>query len=224
MTSGYRRLHILVEGQSEEIVVTNVLEPYLRGRGWTVSQSIVATKRSASGSLHRGGVSSWAKIERELRLLLRNTDLDVLTTLFDFYAFPVDAPGMASLPAAGPYQRVEHVERAIAERVDDRRLLPHLILHELETWVFAAAEQLGCLLPDPGLVARLTTDVAEAGGPELVNDHPSTAPSKRLAAYCAAYSKTSDGPLAIADLGIEPLRAQCPHLDNWLSALDGFGR
>ncbi|WP_328446571.1 DUF4276 family protein [Amycolatopsis sp. NBC_00438] len=220
MTSGYRRLHILVEGQSEEIVVTNVLEPYLRGRGWTVSQSIVVTKRSASGSLHRGGVSSWAKIEREIRLLLRNSDLDVLTTLFDFYAFPEDAPGMDSLPAADPYQRVEHVENAIAECVGDRRFVPHLILHELETWVFAAAEQLGWLLPDPGLVARLEADVIDAGGPELVNDHPSTAPSKRLAAYCATFSKTNDGPLAIADLGIEPLRARCPHLDRWLSALD----
>jgi hypothetical protein len=222
MTSGYRRLHILVEGQSEEIVVTNVLEPYLRGRGWTVSQSIVVTKRSASGS-HRGGVSSWAKIEREIRLLLRNTDLHVLTTLFDFYAFPDDAPGVASRSGDDPYQRVEHVEKAMAEQVGDRRFVPNLILHELETWVFAAAEQLGWLLPAPGLVEQLTADVADAGGPELVNDHPSTAPSKRLALYCPAFSKTNDGPLAIADLGIESLRAKCPHLDRWLSTLDAIG-
>lgn len=220
MTSGYRRLHILVEGQSEEIVVGNVLEPYLRGRGWTVSCSIVVTKRSAGGSFHRGGISNWGKVEREIRLLLRNTDLHVLTTMFDFYAFPDDAPGMSSMPAADPYKRVEHVEAALCERVEDRRFVPHLILHELETWVFAAADQLGLLLPEPGLAEKLKTDARDAGGPELVNDHPSTAPSKRLASYCAAYSKVNDGPLAIADLGIEPLRAQCPHLDEWLTKLD----
>ncbi|MFJ1762790.1 DUF4276 family protein [Amycolatopsis sp. NPDC088138] len=220
MTRDYRRLHILVEGQTEEIVVNNVLEPYLRGRGWTVSQSIVVTKRSASGSTHRGGVSHWAKVEREIRLLLRNTDLQVLTTLFDFYAFPDDAPGMASRPAADPYKRVEHVEKAIFAQIGDPRLVPHLILHELETWVFAAAEQLGWLFPDPGLAERLKADVLNAGGPELVNDHPSTAPSKRLASYCGTYSKTNDGPLAIADLGIDSLRAQCPHLDKWLTTLD----
>lgn len=224
MTNGYRRLHILVEGQSEEIVVNNVLEPYLRGRGWTVSHSIVVTKRSAAGSPHRGGVSSWGKVEREIRLLLRNTGLDALTTLFDFYAFPDDSPGMASRPASDPYLRVEHVEKAISERIGDRRFVPHLILHELETWVFAAAEQLGWLLPDPGLVEQLEADVLDSGGPELVNDGPSTAPSKRLETYCAAYSKTNDGPLAIADLGIEPLRAQCPHLDRWLTILDDIDR
>lgn len=224
MKKGYRRLHILVEGQSEEIVVRNVLEPYLRGRGWVVAWSIVVTKRSASGSNHRGGVSSWAKIEREVRLLLQDTDLDALTTMFDFYAFPEDAPGTPLLPEAGPYQRVEHLEKAIAGQIGDRRFVPHLILHELETWVFAAAEQLGWLLPDPGLTERLKTDVLDAGGPEQVNDHPSTAPSKRLASYCQAYSKVNDGPLAIADLGIEPLRAQCPHLDEWLTTLDAIER
>jgi len=111
----------------------------------------------------------------------------------------------------------------MAEQVDDGRFVPNLILHELESWVFAAAEQLGGLIPVPGLVERLTADAVDAGGPELVNDHPSTAPSKRLASYCPAFSKTNDGPLAIADLGIESLRAQCPHLDSWLSTLDAIG-
>jgi len=224
MTTAYRRLHLLVEGQTEEIVVNNVLEPYLRDRGWTVSMSIVATKRPASGPHHRGGVSSWAKLEQEIRLLLRNRDLQVLTTLFDFYAFPVDSPGMETRPASDPYQRVAHVEHAMSEAIADPRFVPHLILHELETWVFAAAEQLGWLLPDPGLVRRLQADVRDAGGPELVNDHPSTAPSKRLASYCATYSKTNDGPLAIADLGIESLRSQCPHFDKWIDLLESFAK
>ncbi len=220
MTTGYRRLHLLVEGQTEEIVVNNVLEPYLRDRGWSVSVSIVTTKRTAAGSHHRGGIGSWGKLEREIRLLLRNSDLRVLTTLFDFYAFPGDSPGMDTPPASDPYEGVAHVESAMAQAIADARFVPNLILHELETWVFAAAEQLGWLLPDPGLVEQLQADVRAAGGAELVNDHPSTAPSKRLASYCATYSKTNDGPLAIADLGIESLRAQCPHLDEWIKALD----
>ncbi|WP_370969860.1 DUF4276 family protein [Amycolatopsis sp. cg9] len=70
------------------------------------------------------------------------------------------------------------------------------------------------------MTERLKADATDAGGPELVNDDPATAPSKRLISYCEAYSKVNDGPLAIADLGIEPLRAQCPHLDKWLSTLD----
>jgi uncharacterized protein YgfB (UPF0149 family) len=50
---------------------------------------------------------------------------------------------MDSRPAADVYQRVEHVERAVSAAIGDERFLPHFTLHESETWVFAAAEQLG---------------------------------------------------------------------------------
>ncbi len=107
---------------------------------------------------------------------------------------------------------------ALATSIPDRRFLPNLVLHELETWVFAAAEQVGYLLP--GLTEQLLADVRTVGGPEFINDGAETAPSKRLMNYCPQYSKTNDGPLAIADLGIGELRKQCPHLDAWLDTLD----
>lgn len=219
MTANYQRLHLLVEGQTEEIVVSNVIGPYLADRGWTVSHSIVTTKRPAGGPNYKGGVSGWIKIEREIKLLLRDSSLNVLTTLFDFYAFPPDGPGMADIPPGlSPHDRVSHVEQSMANAASDRRFVPHLILHELETWVFAAAEQVGCLLPR--LTEQLLKDVRDAGGPELVNDGADTAPSKRISSYCPEYSKTNDGPLAIADLGVDALRAQCPHFDAWLNILD----
>ncbi len=220
MTTAYRHLHFLVEGQTEEIVVNNVLEPYLQERGWTITKSIVTTKRPAMGPASHGGVSNWAKLEREIRLLLRNSDIHTLTTLFDYYGFPSDSPGMINRPPASVYERVEHVEKSLVSAISDTRFVPHLILHELETWVFAAAEQIGWLFSGSDLTKRLLQDVQGAGGPELVNDGLDTAPSKRLARYCDGYSKTNDGPLAIADLGIEALRAHCPHLDSWLRHLD----
>ncbi|ANN21414.1 hypothetical protein SD37_41475 [Amycolatopsis orientalis] len=220
MTAEYRHLHLLVEGQTEEIVVDSVLEPYLQDRGWTITKSIVTTKRPAVGPASRGGVSSWARLENEIRLLLRNSDIHTLTILFDYYGFPADSPGMRNRPSSSAYDRVEHVEKSLVSAISDTRFVPHLVLHELETWVFAAAEQLGWLFSGTGLAERLQKDVDGAGGPELVNDGLDTAPSKRLARYCDGYSKTNDGPLAIADLGIDALRSRCPHMDSWLSRLD----
>ncbi len=220
MTAEYRHLHFLVEGQTEEIVVNGVLEPYLQDRGWTITKSIVTTKRPATGPASHGGVSNWAKLEREIRILLRNSDIHTLTTLFDYYGFPPDSPGMRDRPSSSAYERVEHVEKSLVSAISDTRFVPHLILHELETWVFAAAEQLGWLFSGSDLTKRLLKDVEGAGGPELVNDGLDTAPSKRLARYCVGYSKTNDGPLAIADLGIDALREYCPHLDSWLTHLD----
>ena len=36
-----------------------------------VTRSVLTTKRPAGGPAFKGGVSSWPKLERELRLLLR---------------------------------------------------------------------------------------------------------------------------------------------------------
>ncbi|MFC6092148.1 DUF4276 family protein [Saccharothrix lopnurensis] len=219
MRNGFRRVHLLVEGQTEEAVAALVIRPHLEGLGWHTSLSLVKTKRPAGGPSHRGGITSWAQVERDVRLLLNDSSLDVLTTLFDYYAFPDTCPGMVDRPPGDAYRQVEHVERCLADAVGDRRFRPHLVLHELEAWVFAAAEELA-LLHGPEVADRLRADVAAAGGPELVNDGPATAPSKRLLAYCPTYLKTSDGPAAVEELGIARLRAVCPHLDAWLRTFE----
>jgi hypothetical protein len=212
------RLHVLVEGQTEETVLRDLLQPHLEVAGWHVTHSLIKTKRPASAPSHKGGITNWRQVERDVRLLLHDSSLTVLTTLFDYYAFPPASPGMDSRPSGDPYVRVKHVESALVEAIGDRRFRPHLVLHELEAWVFAAAEQLGWIL-GADLASRLREDVAAAGGPELVNDSPATAPSKRLLSYCPTYAKTMDGPLALTELGLAELRAQCPHLDEWLRSL-----
>jgi len=214
-----RRLHVLVEGQTEEILVRDLFAPHLERNGWWVSCSVLTTRRVAGGRDHRGGVTSWVKIEREIRRLLDDRGLTV-TTLFDYYGFPDDAPGMADRPAGTPGERVEHVQAAMAEKIGDHRFRPNLVLHETETWVFAAADELGELRGIPELTARLSADCAEAGGPELVNSTRERAPSKRLLAYLPDYGKLLDGPLAVSALGLPKLRAVCSHLDGWLHGLE----
>ena len=215
-----RRLHLLVEGQTEELIVGNLIQPYLESTGWLVSTSILATKRPASGPAHRGGVTSWAKLAREIARLLKDSSLNVLTTVIDYNGLPADVPGMATRPVGGPMCRVRHVERELTASIGDPRFLAHLTLHESEAWVFAAASELGELYADTELAERLRADVAAAGGPELVNDRRDTAPSKRLERYRRGYAKTIDGPLAVTELGLSDLRRQCPHLDQWLAELD----
>src|SRR4051812_18984258 len=77
------RLHLLVEGQTEETVAENLLRPHLEMRGWLVTISILTTKRPASGGKFRGGVSGWTKVARDVNLLLRS-NFAVVTTLIDY--------------------------------------------------------------------------------------------------------------------------------------------
>jgi hypothetical protein len=216
-----RKLHILVEGPTEEVIVKNVIGPYLSSEDLYVIPSILETKPPAGGRpAHKGGVSSWAKILREIRLLLGDTSTTMLTTLIDYYGFPDDAPGMADRPIGSPYARVEHVESALADAVDSRRFLPHLVLHEIEAWVLADSSRLADLLGNSSEAARLAQVVAAESGPEMVNDGVESAPSKRIKGIYPRYGKTLDGPLVIADIGLDEIRQQCPHANRWLSAIE----
>ncbi|MGW1672787.1 DUF4276 family protein [Streptomyces sp. NPDC002324] len=215
---------VLCEGQTEENMVREFLDPELRAYGISLVPTILQTKTSAGGPSGRGGVSKWSKIEKDLQNLLASTPhWAAVTTLLDYYGLPQGAPGMANRPMnLPPRQRVEHVEQRMAECLDHPRFLPYLVLHETETWVFAAAEQLGDLLEEKGLAGELKRLADSKGGPEGVNDSPDTAPSKRLLRLHPEYNKTQDGPEAVAYLGLEGLRQACPHFNGWIDKLLGL--
>jgi hypothetical protein len=59
-----RKVLLLVEGQSEEIVVRDVLGPHFLARGVCLQATLVTTKREKSGLKFRGGISTFAKVER----------------------------------------------------------------------------------------------------------------------------------------------------------------
>lgn len=215
-----RHLHILCEGQTEEMIASDVLEPHFSSADAYVTWSVLTTKRPAGGAAFKGGVSTWLKLQRELRLLLHDSSTTLLTTLLDYYAFPAEAPGMADRPQGSPHDRVRQVESALAKAVDDSRFIPHLVLHETETWVLADCRRLGEVMGDPGPAAELQKVVHLESGPELVNDGVDTAPSKRIMSAYPQYAKTIDGPLVIAEAGLGAIRSTCPHADDWLRELE----
>ena len=105
---------------------------------------------------------------------------------------------------------------------------PFLALHELEAWIFAAPAVAEDHLAIRGLGNELAKVAANAGGPELVNDGPTTHPSIRLAMTVQQfgrqhrYGKVADGPEIIAKAGLGAIRAACPHFGEWLDWLEGL--
>lgn len=225
------KLHATITEQGRGQATASSVVDLLRGRAATSLAPGVLPGRAVGEEHHRrpsrldgrpwhhGGVASWAKLVGDVRRLLGDSSLHFPTTLIDYYGFPADAPGMVDRPSTHALNRVRHVEAAVRAAVGDDRFVPHLVLHELEAWVFAAARQLADLRGEPGLAGELRRQVDDAGGPESVNDGADTAPSKRLLRHCPDYVKTLDGPLAIESLGVPALRRCCPHVDEWLARL-----
>jgi Domain of unknown function (DUF4276) len=215
-----RRLHLLVEGQTEEAIARNVIAPLFSGGESYVTWSICPTSRPAGGPAFKGGISTWAKLQPVLRNLLRDSSITVLTTLIDYYGFPKDGPGMPHRPQGSPRRRVEHVERTLSAAIGDDRFLPYLALHEIEAWVLADCAHLGEFMGDSGPATGLQRLVIQAGGPEQVNDGVDTAPSKRIMKAYPRYLKSADGPRVITAAGLPAIRAACPHTDDWLANLE----
>lgn len=219
-----RRVLISVEGQIEEIFVRDVLAPHLAGAGVALQQVILKTKRPAGAPAERGGLSTWPKVERELRLLLGDTNAVAVTTMYDLYGLPIDTPGWPAAHGSGdPRQRAVQIESAIEEAVGDRRLRAYIQVHEFEALVFAAPSQVAIRAGSESLGAEVAAIARSLGGPELVDDGPQTAPSKRLAALWPGYTKTLDGPAIVKASGLAAIRSQCPHLDAWISSLEDLG-
>jgi hypothetical protein len=217
------RCRLLVEGQTEETFANRTLVPYLYSLGFhDVSITLVTTKRIASGGKFRGGVTSWAHLRKDLGLLIRDAGA-LVTTIVDFYGLPADVPGMATIPrTSNPRERVRHVEREIATAVSAPNLLPHVVLHELEALLYTDPSVVAAHFGDDQITVGMTLDVTECGEPEFVDDGPDTAPSKRILGHRSDYVKTSDGPTILEDIGLNAIRAACPHFDAWLSDIESL--
>jgi hypothetical protein len=218
-----KRVLILVEGQTEETFVRDVLAPHFLARGVALIPKLLVTKRVKSGGHFKGGVVSYAQVKGDLHRLLADTGAERITTMLDYYGLPDDFPGLANRPPGTGYQRVEHVERAFQADLSHPRFLPYLALHEFEALLFTDPARCDWIFSDaPGTIESMKAIRASVASPEEINEGPVTAPSKRLLGLFPGYQKTLHGPMAAAAQGLAPLREACPHFNQWVSALEAL--
>lgn len=213
------RVKILVEGQTEETFVRDVLAPYYARRQIFVTPIIVLTS-----PCNKGGITSYGKVRRQLIRLCRQDRGAVITTMFDLYGLPMDFPGRqdAVYPANGNgEQKADFLEDRMTVDIGEGNLMPHLSVHEFEALLFVEPEKFSDWFDDDGPIEQLRQIRAQAGGlPEQINDNPITAPSKRIMALMPHYKKPLHGPLIAKDIGLDAMRQACPHFNAWLQRLD----
>jgi hypothetical protein len=99
----------------------------------------------------------------------------------------------------------------------DPRIIPYIQLHEFEALLFSSAAGFEMLFPD--IAPQVEQIIRQYPNPELIDDHPQTAPSKRILNLCKKYDKVVDG-VAIAEaIGLKTIMQQCPRFNAWLHQL-----
>lgn len=217
-----RRVLILVEGQTEERFVKDVLCEYLWARGVDPIPKVATTKRVKRGPDFKGGITDYQKVENDIRRLLNDTAAVAVTTFIDYYALPPDFPGMSSRPTGAPLDRARHVETEWECTIGHDRFRAFLMIHEYEALLFVKPDELSTALYKPSILPQLQTIRSSFTTPEEINDNPLTAPSKRILQLLPGYQKTLHGPMVTKRVGLDTIRRECPHFNDWLTWLESL--
>lgn len=218
-----KRVRVLVEGQTEETFVLDVLGPHFLSLEMSLQPIVVSTKRVKAGGKFKGGITNYQQVRREVRILLQDRGAAAVTTMIDYYGLPADFPGKVGLPRGGScYQRVAYLEEAFQSDIDDKLFLPYLSLHEFEALLLVSPGEIGKALPGQPLLTRLIEETASFASPEEVNDGPETHPSARIRRSAQGYQKRLHGPIIAGRIGLAAIRERCPHFNSWLKRLEGL--
>ena len=78
-----KKVLILVEGQTEETFVKQVLAPYLNRFDIFIIPTIIVTKRVKRGADFKGGVPEYPKVRNEILRLLSGSSATIITNLIE---------------------------------------------------------------------------------------------------------------------------------------------
>lgn len=222
-------LNILCEGPTEERFVKDVLKPFLFGFGIVIKRQLLYTSRKKEA---QGGLISYQQAKNDLLMWMksvahRNSETHYFTTMFDLYALPTDFPGMSHYNGiSDAYVKVENIERAFALDINSPNFIPYIQLHEFEALMFCDIKKLTIEYPQCSKeIENLENDLAKYNGnPELINNSPETAPSKRIIAAIEGkhkynYNKPRSGAVVTASIGLPTLMQNCRHFREWIDKI-----
>lgn len=217
-------LNVLCEGQTEEKFVKDVLKPYFTSRGIVVKSRLLVTSRKKGT---QGGLFSYTQAKNDLTRWMkevehRGSETHFFTTMFDFYALPDEFPNMTQTASiTDPYLRIASIEEAFKQDMGSDRFIPYIQLHEFEALMFCDITKLAIEYPKCiKEIESLKNVLAKYNGnPELINNSPETAPSKRIITAIQGkykYNKPRSGAVVTASIGLPTIMHLCTHFREWI--------
>jgi hypothetical protein len=152
--------------------------------------------------------------------------------MVDYYALPQTGgkawPGRKAAGKVSFAKKASTVENLLLKDIcqelgdgfDPARFIPFVMMHEFEGLLFSDCESFSRGIGRPELEDEFQAIRDQFSTPEEINDSPITAPSKRVEGLVAGYEKPLLGTLAILEIGLDAIRSECPHFNEWLSQLE----
>lgn len=224
------RLLVHVEGQTEEDFVNEILAPYLYTKGYvSVSARLIGNARLRD---NRGGIRSYHTVREDILKHLRYDKSALATLMVDLYGLPAEGlkawPGRSAANNLPFEQKAAAVEDAILNDINQSlginptqsRFIPYIMMYEFEGLLFSDCDRFAEGIGQDHLTQEFQAIRDSFNSPEEINDSPLTAPSKRIENLFPIYQKPLYGALAVINIGLDAIRSECPHFNNWLQQLE----
>lgn len=216
------RIHVICEGQTEEMFVNGLLYRCFFLKGIELVPGLIGKPG------HKGGNLKFQRLLSDVRQRLLNDSSAYCTTLFDYYGLPSDFPGrQESAKEKSSAAKAACLLHALYAALQGalgagplRRFIPYVQMHEFEGLLFSDPEAMCRGIGGGALVDRVVHVRRNFASPEDINDAPVSAPSKRIQELFPHYDKPLHGSLAAQEIGLETIRRECPLFNDWLKRLE----
>jgi len=219
--SSYVEIIVIVEGQTEQRFIKQVLAPYMAERGVYLTAIILGKPGE------KGGDVRFARASHDIGRLLKQRPRTMVTLLVDYYGIKGDWPGYReSKKQTDHRKKAQIMNKATSEKVKclfpeeqlASRFIPYVSMHEIEALYFSDAARLAEALDvSQDLISSI---VKKCGEPEKINENATTAPSKRLKELSERFKKTTTGIAIATAIGIPKMRSACPLFNAWLDKME----
>ncbi len=155
--------------------------------------------------------------------------------MIDYYALPPSGegrawPSRAAASMAPLSERALMVEQGMAASIleemgtswDSRLFMPFVVMHEFEALLFSDCEAFARAINQEKLAPKLREIRKQFNNPEEIDDSPATHPSRRVTELMRSYKKPVFGVRAAQAIGLDRMRAECPHFAEWLGRLEAL--
>ncbi|NQS96872.1 MAG: DUF4276 family protein [candidate division Zixibacteria bacterium] len=218
-------LIIIVEGQTEEAFIKDVLTPHL-SRLNVFPRALLVTTKKTRIRRYKGGGSQYKHYKKTILNSIKQfsaTD-NYFSSMIDLYKLPRGFPGNAEAQTIrDKFSRISFLEDKLKTDINHPRnqFMPYLQLHEFEAILFSKPDAFKYKYPfDDSKVNELKAEIETFTNPELIDDD--NPPSKRIKKKLRTYEKVADAPILALEIGLDIIRQKCPHFNEWISKLESL--
>ncbi len=213
-----KRLYIVVEGDTEEQFVKEVLRPHFNNLGiYSVHATQITTNKRLGA---KGGFVNYQHLKNDVQRLLRQKDV-IVSMFVDFYRIPTSVPGYDEAQRkVDSLTKIKVIEDAISVDINDYRFMPYIQRHEFESILFTSDAGFQKYYSDfADVLTKINAIINQFPNPEDINDDPATAPSKRILQILPEYNKVVDGNIIALEIGINTIVSKCQMFKAWIEKL-----